>query len=105
MCGFQKIIATTDMDLFVNTLIHVCWLFFCRVHPSKDWVQSLIPEIVRNCVEGLEDDANDIDDMDAEAFIQAYVNIVAGACISLGNMLFAVFVMNLTIVLNISLII
>lgn len=26
----------------------------------------------------------DIDEMDAETFVQAYVNIVAGACISLG---------------------
>lgn len=60
-------------------------MFYCRVHPSKDWVWSQIPEIVRCGVEGLEGDDNDIDDMDAEAFIQAYVNIVAGACISLGK--------------------
>ncbi|XP_027331009.1 anaphase-promoting complex subunit 1 isoform X2 [Abrus precatorius] len=56
-----------------------------RVHPSKDWVWSQIPEIVKSTVEGIGgEDGNDIDDMDAEAFIQAYVNIVAGACISLG---------------------
>lgn len=60
-------------------------MFFCRVHPSKDWVFSQIPEVVRCGVEGLGDDGNDIDDMNAEAFIQAYVNIVAGACISLGK--------------------
>lgn len=64
-------------------------VLLCRVHPSIDWVQSLIPEIVRNGVEGLDDDANDIDEMDAESFVQAYVNIVTGACISIGKMLLA----------------
>ncbi|XP_050212163.1 anaphase-promoting complex subunit 1 isoform X2 [Mercurialis annua] len=55
-----------------------------RVHPSKDWILSQIPEIVRNGVENLGDDTSDIDEMDAETFVQAYVNIVTGACISLG---------------------
>ncbi|XP_054788723.1 anaphase-promoting complex subunit 1 isoform X4 [Prosopis cineraria] len=59
-------------------------IMWSSVHPSKDWVESLIPQIVRNGVEVLGDDVNDIDDMDAEAFVQAYVNVVAGACISLG---------------------
>lgn len=71
--------------------------FFCRVHPSKDWVWSQIPEIVRCAVEGIGGDDNDIDDMDAEAFIQAYVNIIAGACISLGKIFFGLcihFMMN-----------
>lgn len=77
----------------------VSYLFYCRVHPSKDWVWSQIPEIVRCGVEGLGGDGNDFDDMDAEAFIQAYVNIVAGACISLGKMLIALcilFMMHMT---------
>ncbi|XWS56745.1 hypothetical protein CRYUN_Cryun09bG0111900 [Craigia yunnanensis] len=55
-----------------------------RIHPSKDWIQSKIPEIVKNGVKGLRDGTMDIDEMDAETFVQAYVNIVAGACISLG---------------------
>ncbi|KAJ7959635.1 anaphase-promoting complex subunit 1 [Quillaja saponaria] len=59
-------------------------IMWSRVHPSKDWVRSQIPDIVRNGVEGLGDDTSDIDEMDADAFVQAYVNIVAGACISLG---------------------
>lgn len=29
-----------------------------------------------------------MDDMDAEVYVQAYVNIVAGACMSLGKILF-----------------
>eukprot|EP00257_Ricinus_communis_P020956 XP_015580327.1 anaphase-promoting complex subunit 1 [Ricinus communis] len=40
--------------------------------------------IVKSGVEGIGDDTSDIDEMDAETFVQAYVNIVAGACISLG---------------------
>lgn len=87
------------LDLFATILINVCCIFFCRVHPSKDWVWSQIPEIVRCGVEGL-GDGNDIDDMDAEAFMQAYVNIVAGACISLGKLLIVLcihFVVNLNL--------
>uniref|UniRef100_A0A5B7B7B0 Putative anaphase-promoting complex subunit 1 isoform X2 n=1 Tax=Davidia involucrata TaxID=16924 RepID=A0A5B7B7B0_DAVIN len=59
-------------------------IMWSRVHPSKDWIQSQIPEIVHNGVKGLGDEMGDIDEMDAEAFVQAYVNIVTGACISLG---------------------
>ncbi|XP_075671418.1 anaphase-promoting complex subunit 1 isoform X2 [Castanea sativa] len=59
-------------------------IMWSRIHPSKDWIQSQIPEIIQHGVKGLRDDSGDIDDMDAEAFVQAYVNIVAGACISLG---------------------
>ncbi|XP_021295540.1 anaphase-promoting complex subunit 1 [Herrania umbratica] len=59
-------------------------IMWARIHPSKDWIQSQIPEIVKNGVKGLRDDTMDIDEMDAETFVQAYVNIVAGACISLG---------------------
>ena len=68
-----------------------------RIHPSKDWIQSKIPEIVKNGVKGLRDDTMDIDEKDAETFVQAYVNIVAGACIYLGmiflliNILFTTF--------------
>lgn len=57
----------------------------CRVYPSKDWVQSQIPDIVKNGVECLGDDTIDIDGLDAEAFVQAYIHIVAGSCISLGR--------------------
>ncbi|KAG8651462.1 hypothetical protein MANES_07G131200v8 [Manihot esculenta] len=59
-------------------------IMWSRVHPSKDWILSQISEIVKNGLEGLRDDISDIDEMDAETFVQAYVNIVAGACISLG---------------------
>ncbi|KAK7300517.1 hypothetical protein RJT34_11363 [Clitoria ternatea] len=71
-------------DFIMLRIIARNLIMWSRVHPSKDWVWSQIPEIVRCAVEGIGSDSNDIDDMDAEAFIQAYVNIVAGACLSLG---------------------
>lgn len=47
-----------------------------------------MPEVVQNCVKGLGDEMHDADEMDTEAFVQAYVNIVVGACISLGKCFF-----------------
>lgn len=61
---------------------------YCRVHPSRNWVESQIPEIIKNVVKCLKEDDNDTDELDAEAFVQAYVNIIIGACISLGKMSF-----------------
>lgn len=46
---------------------------------------SQVPEIVQNGISGLKDDIQDFDEPDVESFIQAYVNIVTGACISVGN--------------------
>ncbi|KAL6003369.1 hypothetical protein ACLOJK_023592 [Asimina triloba] len=51
---------------------------------SREWIEEQIPEIVRKGVMNIGDDSSDDDDKDMEALIQAYVNIVAGACISLG---------------------
>lgn len=59
-------------------------IMWSRVHPSRNWVESQIPEIVKNVVKCLKGDDNDTDELDAEAFVQAYVNIIIGACISLG---------------------
>ncbi|XP_058110276.1 anaphase-promoting complex subunit 1 isoform X2 [Magnolia sinica] len=59
-------------------------IMWSRVHPSREWIENQIPEIVKKGVTNTRDDSSDGDDMDAEALIQAYVNIVAGACISLG---------------------
>ncbi|XP_058181037.1 anaphase-promoting complex subunit 1 isoform X3 [Rhododendron vialii] len=59
-------------------------IMWSRVHPSKDWIQSQIPEIVQSGIRGLGDEMGDVDEMDAEAFVQAYVNIVVGSCISIG---------------------
>ncbi|KAF7143142.1 hypothetical protein RHSIM_Rhsim05G0134800 [Rhododendron simsii] len=65
----------------------IAWnlIMWSRVHPPKDWIQSQIPEIVRNGIRGLGDEMGGVDEMDAEAIVQAYVNIVVGSCISIGN--------------------
>ncbi|KAK4403403.1 Anaphase-promoting complex subunit [Sesamum angolense] len=59
-------------------------IMWSRIHPSEDWIEAQIPEVVKNGVKGLGSDMDDQYEMDAEAFVQAYVNIVVGACISLG---------------------
>ncbi|KAK4480701.1 hypothetical protein RD792_013783 [Penstemon davidsonii] len=59
-------------------------IMWSRIHPSEEWIESQIPEVVRSGVKGLGNEMDDIYEMDAEAFVQAYVNIVVGACISLG---------------------
>ncbi|KAL2526600.1 Anaphase-promoting complex subunit 1 [Abeliophyllum distichum] len=55
-----------------------------RIFPSEDWMQSQIPEVVQNGIKSLGNEMDDIYEVDAEAFVQAYVNIIVGACISLG---------------------
>ncbi|PIA32336.1 hypothetical protein AQUCO_04500142v1 [Aquilegia coerulea] len=60
-------------------------IMWSRVQPSKDWVQSQVPEIVKTVITNLGDETSDFDEIDAEALVQAYVNIVAGACISIGK--------------------
>lgn len=55
-----------------------------RVRLSEDWIDSLIPEVVKNGVKCLENEVDDTYEMDAETFVQAYVNILVGAFISLG---------------------
>ncbi|KAL5734362.1 hypothetical protein ACOSP7_032223 [Xanthoceras sorbifolium] len=71
-------------DFIMLRVIAQNLIMWSRVHPSEGWIQSQIPEIVKSSVKGLRDDTIDIDEMDAETFVQAYVNIVTGACISLG---------------------
>lgn len=62
---------------------------FQRIQPSENWIQSQIPEVVKNGVSGLGNKTDDVYEMDAEAFVQAYVNIIVGACISLGKFYYA----------------
>lgn len=39
-------------------------------------------------MECLGDDTVDLDELDVEAFVQAYIHIVAGSCISVGRFFF-----------------
>ncbi|KAJ9539792.1 hypothetical protein OSB04_026298 [Centaurea solstitialis] len=59
-------------------------IMWSRIHPSEDWIQGQIPNVVLGGIKGLKDEMADSDEMDCEAVVKAYVNIVAGACISLG---------------------
>ncbi|KAI3891833.1 hypothetical protein MKX03_021087 [Papaver bracteatum] len=54
-----------------------------RVQPYGEWIQSHIPEIVKIGVTNLGDENGETDEIDVEALVQAYVNILAGSCISL----------------------
>lgn len=77
-----------------NLIKPFCICIF-RICPSGDWIDCQIPEIVKDGIAKLTDDAKDSDEIDVEALVQAYVNIVAGACIALGKVtlfLFANFI-------------
>lgn len=54
------------------------------INPTSTWIESQIPEIVRNGIKGLNEDRVDMYEVDEESIVQAYVNIVTGACLSLG---------------------
>jgi len=58
---------------------------FCRIQPTKEWIDSQIPKTVKSGVSNMSEGAIDSDEFDAEALFQAYVNIVTGACIALGE--------------------
>ncbi|URE26434.1 Anaphase-promoting complex subunit [Musa troglodytarum] len=58
-------------------------IMWSNMQPSRNWIESQIPDVIKLGVLRL-DGAVDDDEFDAEAVVQAYVNIVAGACISLG---------------------
>ncbi|ESQ40468.1 hypothetical protein EUTSA_v10012420mg [Eutrema salsugineum] len=59
-------------------------IMWSRIRPTCDWIQSQVPDVVKNSISHLQDDMDDMYEVDGEALVQAYVNIVAGACISLG---------------------
>ncbi|KAK6929487.1 Anaphase-promoting complex subunit 1, middle domain [Dillenia turbinata] len=70
-------------DFVMLRVIAQNMIMWRRVNPSKAWIQSQIPEIVKNGMKGLGDE-DYTDDMDLETYVQAYVNMIAGSCISLG---------------------
>ncbi|XP_077233026.1 E3 ubiquitin ligase isoform X2 [Tasmannia lanceolata] len=74
---------TVRPDFIMLRVIARNMIMWSRVYPSRDWIENQIPEIVKMGVMGLGDES-DNDEVDTEALVQAFVNIVAGACISLG---------------------
>ncbi|XP_010543717.1 PREDICTED: anaphase-promoting complex subunit 1 isoform X2 [Tarenaya hassleriana] len=71
-------------DFIMLRVIAQNLIMWNRVYATNDWIDSQVPEIVRNGIKYLKDDMDDMEEVDVEALVQAYVNIVAGACISLG---------------------
>ncbi|KAJ0855851.1 putative anaphase-promoting complex subunit 1 [Helianthus annuus] len=72
-------------DFIMLRVISRNLILWRRIHPSEDWIKGQIPKVVLDGVKGLNSEMDDdSDDMDSEAIAKAYVNIVAGACISLG---------------------
>ncbi|KAJ0979367.1 hypothetical protein J5N97_014841 [Dioscorea zingiberensis] len=71
-------------DFIMLRIIARNLIMWSRICPSRDWIDCQIPEIVKEGIAKLSDDARDSDEVDAEALVQAYVNIVVGACIVLG---------------------
>ncbi|KAG8067808.1 hypothetical protein GUJ93_ZPchr0005g14946 [Zizania palustris] len=59
-------------------------ILWSRIQPTKDWIESQIPETVKSGVSNTSQGIMDSDEFDTEALFQAYVNIVTGACIALG---------------------
>ncbi|KAF6170410.1 hypothetical protein GIB67_014340 [Kingdonia uniflora] len=71
-------------DFIMLRIIARNLIMWSGVYPSMDWIQSQVPVIVKTAVTNLGDETGDFDEMDVEALVQAYVNIVTGTCISLG---------------------
>lgn len=62
-------------------------MFLDSVQATEEWVQAQIPEIVKtavNTINQVGDTATPPADADMEALAQAHVNILAGACLSIG---------------------
>ncbi|KAI0497371.1 hypothetical protein KFK09_020594 [Dendrobium nobile] len=71
-------------DFIMLRIIARSLIMWSRICPSKGWIDSLVPSIVNIGIAMLTNDANDNDEFDRQALVQAYVNIVTGACISIG---------------------
>lgn len=91
----EQVCPTVELRLFLKErYVHQLFsrildiIISCRVYPSKEWIDSQVPEIIKNGVKGIGIEIFAIDEMDAESFFQAYVYIVTGACISLGKLSF-----------------
>ncbi|XP_020578138.1 anaphase-promoting complex subunit 1 isoform X2 [Phalaenopsis equestris] len=71
-------------DFIMLRIIARSLIMWSRICPSKGWVDSLVPAVVNVGIVRLTNETNDNDEFDRQALVQAYVNIVTGACISIG---------------------
>ncbi|KMZ66919.1 Anaphase-promoting complex subunit, partial [Zostera marina] len=71
-------------DFIMFRIIARNLILWNSVYPSREWIEAQIPEFVKISISRISDNNSDTDDIDVEAVVQAYVNIVTGACISIG---------------------
>ncbi|KAK8947459.1 Anaphase-promoting complex subunit 1 [Platanthera zijinensis] len=71
-------------DFIMLRIIARSLIMWSRICPSREWIESLIPTVLKLWIVQLTNEANDNDEFDRRALVQAYVNIVVGACISIG---------------------
>lgn len=91
----EQVIILSDQMFFVNTPLKFCFwqitlqayviVTFSRVQPSREWVEAQVPEFIRVVIFKSQDDTVTGDECELEDVCQAYVNIITGACISLGK--------------------
>lgn len=80
--------------LFSCPTYHVHWLslFGNSIQATEEWVQAQIPAIIKDCLDLSSKDKDDSElpavDVDMEALAQAHVNVLAGACLSIGMVLY-----------------
>ncbi|WOL06876.1 anaphase-promoting complex subunit 1 isoform X1 [Canna indica] len=88
MCRLRLPVTHYDLqyvrpDFLMLRVIARNLIMWSKMQPSRIWMESQIPDFIKSAVLRLHGGSDD-DEFDAEAVVQAYVNIIAGACISLG---------------------
>ncbi|KAF3336966.1 anaphase-promoting complex subunit 1 [Carex littledalei] len=71
-------------DFIMLRIIARSLIMWSRVQPSREWVEAQVPEFIRVVIFKSQDDTVTGDECELEDVCQAYVNIITGACISLG---------------------
>eukprot|EP01018_Ginkgo_biloba_P012111 Gb_37425 [translate_table: standard] len=72
-------------DFILLRVIARNMILWDRIYPSEKWIEDQIPDIVKEGVSSMEDnEINLLHIIDIEASVQAFVNIIAGACFSIG---------------------
>ncbi|XP_024523349.1 anaphase-promoting complex subunit 1 isoform X2 [Selaginella moellendorffii] len=74
-------------DFILLRLIARSLILWDSVQATEEWIQSQVPDIIRQAVvqaKGSDAGADVTPDLDMEALTQAHVNILAGACLSIG---------------------
>ncbi|KAJ3688112.1 hypothetical protein LUZ61_017276 [Rhynchospora tenuis] len=71
-------------DFIMLRIIARSLIMWNRVQPSREWVESQVPEFIRVVISKSQDDSFNAEECEIEDVCQAYVNIITGACFSLG---------------------